>query len=268
MIQGLDNYVKLEPVSHTYKDTDGNEYESVSKFRSPFKKAFNKEMISSQVAKSEGRTKQSVLDEWESRTDEGTRIHNAIERFNKTAEILPEDEDLREAILDIVSQYTGYYRVYNEVVVYDEENRIAGTMDQPMQVTSSKKSVIDIVDFKTNYQGIKQKEIDKHGKLRNDYMLGCLSHLQNSKYNDYAIQLSIYAYMMEKKTGLKIGQLSIHWINPANPMQNFQIPVPYMKYEVLAMIQWKKDNATPIAHHEVVATKKQVIITQEDNWDL
>jgi len=268
MIKGVDNYVTLEPITHTYKDTDNRSYESVSKFRSHFKKPFDKEMIAYQVAKAEGRTKQSVLDEWDGRTDEGTRIHNALERYNKTAVILPSDEDLTLVIKDIAKQYSGYHRVYNEVVVYDTEEMIAGTMDQPMQVTSSSKSVIDIVDFKTNYQGIKQKEVDKNGKFRNDYMLGALSHLQNSKYNDYAIQLSIYAYMLEKK-GNKIGSLAIHWINPADPMDNFIIPVPYMKHDVIAMINWKKENAVPVEHIEIKEeSKQQPLLPNLENWDL
>ena len=77
-------------------------------------------------------------------------------------------------------------------------------------------------------------------------MLGPLSHLQNSSYNKLCIQLSDYAYKFEKKTGRRIGKLFGHWISPENPLINFQIPCAYLKHEIIAMLEWRKNNAIPI----------------------
>lgn len=266
MIQGLDNYVTLREEDHRYFDKDGREYMSASAFIGLFYEKFDANLIAGQVAGSEGVTKQDVLDRWQGQTDNGTRIHNAIERYNKTTEILPEDEYLRPAILNIAFQYKDYYRRYNEVVLYDKDEFIAGTADHPLVTTSHKSSVIDIGDWKAYGKGINQKDLDKHGKPRNKYMLHCLDHLQASSYNKVALQLSLYAYMLQKATGRKIGKLFAHWINPVNPMINVQLPVPYMKHEIIAMIAWRKENAVPI---QGIQEKKSAIASfANDDWDI
>ena len=265
MIKGLDNFVYLEPISHRYFDLNGLEYMSGSRFIGLFCKKFDSNMVAGQVAKSTGVKKQDVLDQWQAKTDEGTRRHNAIELYFKTTTIRPEDEDLRPMILNIVFQYREYYRVYNEVILYDKDELIAGTADSPLVCTSSPKSVIDIGDFKNYGRGINQKEVDKEGNPRNEYMLGPLSHLQNSSYNKVSLQLSLYAYMLQKQTGRKIGKLFAHWISPENPLINTQIPCAYMKYEIEAMIKWKRENPILIETPEPASKNLNHI---KSDWDL
>lgn len=266
MIEGLDNYVFLKEDTHQYFDRDGNQYLSVSKFIAHFYKKFEADFIASAVAGNEGVTKQDILNRWSGQTQEGTRRHNAIERYFKSMIILPEDEDLRPMILNITSQYRDYFRVINEQVLSDRENFIAGTTDLALITTSSKKGVIDIGDFKNYGKGINQKEVDKHGKPRNEYMLGPLSHLQNSSYNKLCLQLSTYAYMLQKQTGRKIGKLFGHYISPENPLINYQIPVPYMYYEVQAMIEWKKQN--PVILESAPTKEKTTLNHIQSDWNL
>lgn len=242
MIEGLDNFVTLRESDHKYFDRETNQYLSVSKFIALFYKKFESDFIASAVAGNEGVSKQEILDRWGGQTQEGTRRHNAIEHYFKTTQIKPEDEDLLPMVVNITSKYKDYYRVINEQVLYDKDNFIAGTTDMLLITTSSKKGVVDIGDFKNYGKGVNQKEVDKHGKPRNEYMLGPLSHLQNSSYNKLCLQLSTYAYMFQKQTGRKIGKLFGHYISPENPLINYQIPVPYMYYEVLEMIKWKQEN--------------------------
>lgn len=246
-IKGLDDYVYLDKISHRYFNLDGGEYMSVSKFRSLFKEPFNKGSAYNCAGKGEyeNMTAEEVLKQWEvygkERADVGTKIHQAIELFFDTTTILPENEIYRPALLNIASKYKDYFRTYNEVILYDNESMIAGTADKPLVTTSHKDSIIDITDWKTNVKGVHQKDLDKYGKPINKYMLHCLSHLMDSKYNDYAIQLGIYGYLLQKQTGRKIGQLSIHYINPENPLINYKIPLPYMLNDVKAMFEWYKN---------------------------
>ncbi|MES3018158.1 MAG: hypothetical protein V4721_10275 [Bacteroidota bacterium] len=267
MIIGLDNYVTLRESDHRYFDKDGREYMSASKFLGLFYEPFDANFIAGQVAASEGVPKQVILDRWQAQTDLGTHIHEAIQRYNNTTEMLPEDEYLRPAILNIAFQYKDYYRRYNEVVLYDKDEFLAGTADHPLVTTSHKNSVIDIGDWKCYGNGINQKDLDKHGKPRNKYMLHCLDHLQASSYNKVALQLSLYAYMLQKATGRKIGKLFAHWINPINPLINIQLPVPYMKHEIIAMIAWRKENATVITTEPEEKTSA-IESFVNDEWDL
>lgn len=249
MILGLDNLVSLEPIQHKYfHKVTGDEYMSVSKFLSLFKKPFDKSIAYNCAGKGDyvGMTAEEVLLHWEvygqERANEGTRIHNSLELFSNTTTILAENEDLRPAILNITSKYKDYYRQYNEVVLHDDDAKNAGTSDKVFVVNSQKDSPIDLGDFKTNLKGVLQVDLDKAGKPIHKYMLHCLSHLIDSKYNFYALQLSEYAFMLEKQTGRKIRKLFIHYINPNNPLINYQIPLPYLKYEIIAMNEWKANN--------------------------
>lgn len=251
-IKGIDDWVYLNEADHRYYNRDGEEYMSSSKFRALFKEPFDKNAAYNCAGKTgyEGMTPEEVLQQWSDygteRADEGTRIHKAIELFFDTATVLPENEHYRPGLLNIANQYSEYYRTYNEVIVYDNDEKKAGTIDKPLITTSSKNSIIDLTDYKTNIKGIKQKKYDKHGKPTNKYMLHCLSHLQDCTYNDYALQLSDYGYMVEKLTGRRIGQLTIHYVHPENLLINYKIPVPYMKLEIMAMLEWRKKNAVPI----------------------
>lgn len=261
MIKGCEPYVRIKADTHQYFDPQGTEYMSVSKFIGLFYKKFDSNLVSGMVAKSEGVSKQSVIDKWDGQTQEGTRKHDALEYYFKTTQIKPENADLTPMILNIASQYKEYYRVYNEVILYDKDNLIAGTADLPLVCTSSYKSVIDIGDFKNYNRGINQKEVNSDGKPRNDYMLHCLSHLQNSSYNKLCLQLSTYAYFMEKMTGRKIGKLFGHWISPTDPLINKIIPIPYMKYEVIEMIKWKNENPIPME-------PAKSILSPSQDWDI
>lgn len=248
MLKGLDNFVTLDEATHVYTDRDGRQYMSVSRFRDRFKKPFDKSIAYRIAGKGDyvGMSSEQILEQWDNYRDEragkGTQIHNALERFEKTTTILPEEEFLRPAILSVVSEYNDYYRIYQEQVLYDEEFGIAGTADKILVTTSHKDAVLDLSDYKTNAKGIFVKDTDKHGKPVHKYFLGPLSHLLESKYSDYALQLSIYAYMLEKKTGRKIGSLRIHFIPLDNPLAHYFIPVPYLKYEVEVMLKWHKEN--------------------------
>lgn len=240
LIEGLDDYVALEPVSHRYHDKGGLEYESVSKFIGRFKQPFNREMISRAVAKKRGISQEEVLGEWDAKRDgaidHGNRIHDALERYEKSTTILLADMELSAMIKSVMSNYKDYYRCVAEAVLYDTENRLAGTTDKIMQKTSHKRSVIDFDDYKTNVQ----KGIEFESSYGN-YMTGPLSHLQDCNYSHYSLQLSIYAYLFQKKTGRKIGRLSLMYIPYDNIMAYRRIPVPYMKYEVEAMLKWRKE---------------------------
>lgn len=252
-IKGLDSDVFLRHEDHRYfHKVTGAEYMPVGKFLNLFKKPFDKSIAYNCAGKGdyEGMTAEEVLRYWEvyggERAKEGSRIHNSLELFSNTTDILPENEDLRPAILNISSKYREYYRQYNEVVLHDDDELVAGTSDKVFLVNSHKDSPIDVGDFKTPVKGVHQVDLDKAGKPIHKYLLHCLSHLTDSKYNFYALQLSKYAYMIEKQTGKKIRKLFIHYINPDNPLINYQIPLPYLKYEIIAMLEWRKSNAIKI----------------------
>lgn len=241
---GLDGYVSMDVDSHTYWDKDGRQYESVSKFLSRFYEAFDAKVISRAVAKSTGEDAEEIAAGWakygKERADEGTRVHEAMELFEKELKVKPEDEELRPSLISIASEYKSYYRLYQEQCLYDTESLVAGTSDKLCLFSSHPNSVVDIADYKNYVSGLPQINLNKKGERVHKFMLGPLSHLIDSKFNKVCLQLSVYAYLLEKKTGRRIGKLYIHVIPPDNPLAHYMVPMMYMKYEVEAMLLHKK----------------------------
>jgi hypothetical protein len=251
----MSTIVTLDESSHTYSDNHGNSYQSVSAFLGLFSKKFDRLGISKMSAAKAGVSQEEILAQWDKKRDDsidhGNRIHNNLEAYMKTTQVLGGNEDLLPLCKSISAEYSKYYRTYQEEILFSEEHLLAGKTDNRFQHTSSKNSMVSFGDFKTNLSNGIQME-NKYGQ----YMTGPLSHLQDCNFNKYALQLSTYAYLYQLATGAKICNLHILFIPPENFLSWRKIYVPYMKLEVEAMLEYKKNNAIVI---ETPAPAKSVI---------
>lgn len=225
--------------THQYFDDNGLEYMSVSRLLNMISPVFNRDLMATMSAKKKGVSKESLLKEWDEKTTSaqvhGTRIHDALENYILNAEISKENADLEFLIKTVCSSYNEYYRRLPEEILYNEEFRLAGASDLILLCSNHKSSKFDIEDFKTNVsKGI--QFYDPYGKN----LLHPLEHLEACNYNKYALQLSFYAYMMEKMTGKKLRKMNILFIPPENTLAWRRIPVPYMKLEVEAILNFYK----------------------------
>lgn len=222
--------VKLEPISHKYYDTEGREYLSVSKVLSLLSEPFDRG-IAKFSAKKLGITEEEVLASWDKKRDDaaahGTRMHDALELYSKTGQILVENAEMEAAIKSVLAEYSEYNRCHEEVALYSEKYRVAGTTDKICVLSNRKDSMVDIADYKTNVE----KGIEFVSKY-NKWFYEPFSHLQDCNYIKYSFQLSIYAWMFENLTGRKVRRMFLHFIPKDNPLQHQIIPVMYMKNDV------------------------------------
>jgi hypothetical protein len=63
-----------------------------------------------------------------------------------------------------------------------------------------------------------------------------VEHLEDCNYNHYALQLSLYALMIELWFKVKIGRLTILYISLQ--MQWTEYPVPYMRSEAMDIMKY------------------------------
>lgn len=251
----IPNDVKLKEDIHQYFHRDGREFVSVSRILEPLKPVFDREFMAYQTAKKRlsmknipitdefiTTEKKEVLNEWTKKNkdaiDAGNRIHNAIERFLRTAVINPEDKDLNVLVNRIAMVLSDYDQKLPEQCLYLDKAGIAGTSDIICVRKGKGKPIVDIFDFKTNLsKGI--EFFDKYGKFLN-YPV---SHLESCNYNTYSLQLSIYAFILEEMIECTIGRLGIIYINPKAPDHYTLYPVPYMTYdaqEIMSEYEKKK----------------------------
>lgn len=222
------NKVRLDEEQHRYFDASGQEYIGFSSAFEFIHKKFDAHSISRFVAKAKGVSAQEVRDEWSSKTDNGTRIDKALELYAKSGQILKEDEDIAELVKSVLAEYKIYNSCYEQLVVYNEETRTAGSLDKLFIFSNRKDSAFGISDFKS----FESDNLHEH----RGWLSAPFEHLPSTKYTKICFQLSYYAYHFELLTGKKCKSLFIHLIDPVNKTHQ-KIPVTYLKNDIKIFLE-------------------------------
>lgn len=241
--------VELTDPGHRYYDNLGREYMSVSKFLNRFEEPFDTQGMAPRTARKRlvaagtpineftlAAETEVVIAEWEGKRDGaadwGTLLHKSLQDYQETGKCPPEHLDLCERMHQF---YLDKHRIFSEVVVFSEKYRIAGTIDRPMIRKNSINPIIDIDDFKTN----KEKGIQFFSPYGKKFT-GIMGWMEHCNYNRYALQLSIYAYLIYETFKYDIGSLNIRYIDKSLQIQT--IPVNYLFYDVRRMLKWHQEN--------------------------
>lgn len=215
--------------THTYSDKSGKVYKSVSSILSTIKPKFDLEQKAFEYSTRKKMPLNDVLALWEDKKNTGlsygTDVHENVESYFIDREIKnPRYKDIVENIFKDVYDKDGC----NELICFDKDKGICGTSDYVV----FGENTFDISDFKTN------KKFNFENQYDDKYLLEPVSHLPNSEYFIYALQLSFYANMIEKLTGLKCGSLNIFWLKRQIDTKTIfkakwlRYTVPFLKKEV------------------------------------
>lgn len=209
---------------------------------------FDSQAVAERVAEKEGKSVQEVLDEWEYKNkfacNKGTNGHNWVQsRWNKEKFAPIEFDDSEEFNLSCIKVYnqgTNFYNDYqdrlehlaDEYVIGSEEYDIASAIDN-LFINKLTGGLV-LVDYKTNSDIHKNEKYAKQMKVP-------LNHLKDTTLNHYAIQLSIYKYLVEKYTNLKIEDFFIVYMS--ENIDNYEIiEVPYLFKEVKNILELRRAN--------------------------
>ena len=209
---------------------------------------FDSDSISQMVANKRGISQQEVLNEWKKENEfsciKGSCIHLKAQSLwmNTNYEIDYNtindniDKDRLKKEYDIMSKqainfYNDYKDMYDmiqdEFIVWSKEFDIAGSIDGIMYNKYTQQCCI--LDFKSNKD--LQFESKYHKKMKVP-----LHKLDDVNGQHYYIQLSIYKYLIEKYTNIKIDELFIVYFN-VNAENYEVIPIPYLKEEVEEILE-------------------------------
>jgi hypothetical protein len=263
-------------VDHSYKSIDGDniDWVSVTTLISNFKKPFDAKAIAAKVTKNKrskwfGIEPETILKIWDDESQRamslGTFYHNqreadlcslaSIEKDGVTIPIfIPHVEPNGVKVASSQKLDSG---VYPEHMVYLKSAGICGQSDL-VEIVNGK---IYIIDYKTNKEIKKESFVNWEGI--SDKLSFPLLHLDDCNFNHYALQLSIYMYIMLKHNPrLKPGTMYIHHIvfeeedkdkngypvtkytPQGDPIVKEVIPmeVPYLVDEVRSIILWLSEN--------------------------
>jgi len=120
-----------------------------------------------------------------------------MEDFVKVGEVNDEYSYLYKSYDKFVTNYIGNFKnILSEELLFLHDYEIAGTSD----LIYERKDDFIVADFKTNKKY-------KFSNDFNDYFIAPVEHLTYCEFNNYALQLSMYAYMFEQKTGKKCNKI-------------------------------------------------------------
>jgi len=220
---------------HTYADSDGFKYTSVTRWIDKYKPFFDKEKIAQKVAQKNNISVEMVLKEWDEKRDNsavfGTRVHKAIETFNSKDGLI-EDAECTVVMNKLLEAKINLNKkdCYFEQIISDRSLGIAGTADV---VEIADKKSFNIYDFKTN------KKFRFQTMFGNETLLKPFNHLPNTEYFLYAFQLSMYAYMLKRITKMEPKKLRVLWYQRDEPenYSNFNgswkiYDVPYLEHDI------------------------------------
>jgi ATP-dependent exoDNAse (exonuclease V) beta subunit len=206
---------EFDPVAHRYT-YEGESFISVTRFIQQFHKPFEQDYWSKKKAEQAGVPQDWILAEWKKLNDYanevGTDTHQWIEDyFNQIWKPLPNN-------LDVIHRINKFNKIYAkqlfkleplkfEVRVFSPKWKIAGMIDS-LFVYRGK---IYILDWKTN----KDFTDDNHQKGTYEKLLAPFQDYYKNHLNEYSIQLSLYALILEE-WGFQVGGAYIVHIGPGD----------------------------------------------------
>ena len=203
----------------------------------------------------DNKTIQEVLDEWKKKNQWACHKGHLGHEYSQSlwnwqspyyyGKMQNESENI--ALEKIFNQADNFYKDYqdrlehlaDEFVVGSDEYDIASAIDH-LFINKLTGGLV-LVDYKTN------SDIHKTEKYAKDMKVP-LSHLKDFTLNHYYIQLSIYKYIVEKYTNLKIEEMFIVYFS--ENIENYEIiEIPYLKDEVEKILEnrrVKNMNSVPV----------------------
>lgn len=252
--------VIIRDSDHTYWHTDTNEeYMGFSEIYKYLAEEFDAKKVAYFAG---GKSEQGMiakLDEWDAKRNEGIRLDKALTEYAKTGKT--EEKDFEQAVKVILAGYNK--PSFEQLICFNEQYKIAGTIDKLCLSSNRKDSKFVISDFKgfddvLNTDGTLKYAYDETLFVNRGWLKEPFNHLPKSKFTKISFQLSMYAFMIEGLTGKKCDGLFIHVIDPQScklggKIRETKINLPYLKNDVIILLETFKDQIKErLTHKEFV----------------
>jgi hypothetical protein len=219
-----DNQIHFDEPTHVYTiNGESKGWVSCTGFLHSFFPKFDADEVIDKMMKSKnwpnsqwfGMSKEAIKAAWNANgreaSEAGTAMHLGIEMVMNAAEdeVVPEVKETKEW-----EYFWNYWRIDSEIwepwrtewEVWDDELKLAGSID--MVYRNKKDGTFAIYDWK------RAKEMKMDNSFGKGY--GPVSHLPDSNYWHYTLQLNMYRWLLEKHYGLVISEMALIVLHPNN----------------------------------------------------
>lgn len=180
-------------------------------------------------------SKDAIKDMWEQKRDTaaqaGTKMHYDIEcYYNKR----PVENDSLEYkyFMEFLKDYPELEAYRTEWMVFHEELKISGSIDM---IYENPDGTLQIYDWKRAEEIKSEPEFGKYA------ITPCLSHLPDTNFWHYALQLNLYKLILEEKYGKQVTGLYLIRLHPINAYKSYErIQVPFLTDEMRNLKEYRK----------------------------
>ena len=235
-IKEREERINLEEDEHIYYVDGNDDYTSVTTWVDSHFKEFNSDEALDKMFNgkywnenhrywregSDYEIRESIKEEWETNglnaRTLGTELHKQIEDYHNDCLDIEQDLYTKEfnQFLNFEKSRDQTMKVFRaEMRMFDEDLKTAGTVDM---LYLNPDGTFSIYDWK------RSKVIRKTNKFQNA-LTECISHLPDTNYYHYVLQLNMYKYILENKYNIEIKDMFITVFHPERSK--------YMSYEIL-----------------------------------
>jgi CRISPR/Cas system-associated exonuclease Cas4 (RecB family) len=247
-----DSFISFEAGPHLYtiKGLESSAFTSVTTWNHSHFGHFDADAIITQMMKGAkwtqskyyGQTREEIKAGWEMNRDEaasaGTALHYQIEcYYNGSSQAGP--EEVTKSV-----EY-GYFKNFlnacpdlkpyrTEWMIYHEELRLAGSIDM---VYENLDGTLMIYDWK------RAKDIVKATAFMKYAVTECISHLPDTNFWHYALQLNTYKAILEEKYGKVVTRLALVCLHPTK--KNYEVIIlPVLTQEIKDLFALRREELT------------------------
>lgn len=278
------NTLKFKEDGHKYYSDDDFQWVSATKLVGQFKEPFDARKVAEGCSKSNqpknkkyrGKSVDEIIAIWNAESERASKLgswyHEQREKdvlgcmtITRDGLELPIISPHMDGKVKLAPEQRLVPGIYPEHLVYLKSASVCGQADR-VEIVGDR---VDVYDYKTN------KEIKTSGYEFWDgskkMMIGPLRHLEDCEFNHYALQLSIYMFIILKHNyNMNPGVLEIHHVEfekegedengfPIYALDPMGEPIikkvntmqlPYLKKEVLMMFNWLREHKKMVLNNE------------------
>lgn len=226
---------------------------SVTRLIEEYVNEFDQQGVAEKVAIRDNKTVEEVLAEWEYKNKfacaKGSNCHEFAQSLwsgNDWKWInFNDDHDYNMAVIKIQKQAHNFYNDYKHIYQHIQDEAVVGSSEYDIcscvdhLFYNKLTGEVDLIDYKTN-STLKGYNDDEKNRRYTKKMKVPLHKIDDDAIHHYYIQLSIYKYLIEKYTNIKIANLIIVYMS--ENIENYEIiDIPYLKEEVEKILENRRE---------------------------
>jgi ATP-dependent exoDNAse (exonuclease V) beta subunit len=240
-----DQYIEFDEGPHIYTVHGQQGYTSVTTWNHHHFPVFDSDAIITKMLASKnmsdpnykyyGMTREQIKEQWNKKRDTsaaaGTKMHYDIECYYNNIPV--ENTSTEYAFFKKFLQDFPELKPYRtEWMIYYEELKLSGSVDM---VYENPDGTLLIYDWK-RCEAIVNESFD--GKTA---LTPCISHLPDTNFWHYSLQLNTYKKILETKYDKKVVGLFLVRLHPDNPYKTYErIEVPILEKEMEDLFRERK----------------------------